>query len=814
MNKRARGAQVVTRSQGWTGKRAYLWLAALAVSAFLLVPRAGHAAPAPLAAPAAGLQSTDTSANAGLATPLGALASPLAAGAGTTPADRTRVPTTSDQGEPLPNGGRRYTLNFRQLGSLYPLELRGVDGTIGVPFSVRSDEVVTGARLHLNYSYSPALITNMSHLKISVNGEVAATVPLAKEQAGILLSRDIPIEPRLITDFNQLNVQLIGHYTMECEDPLNSTLWANVGNDSSLELTVAPLPTGNDLASLPLPFFDRRDVRRLELPFVFGAAPSQQTLEAAGIVSSWLGSLAGYRGALFPALLSQAPQTGNAVVFATSDERPAGLTLPPIQGPSLSVVNNPADPRGKLLLVMGRDTHELKTAAMALGIGQSALSGQSAVIGSLTDVKAREPYDAPAWVRSDRPVRFGELADQKDLNVSGYNPDLVRVNLRMPPDLFAWRSNGIPIDLLYRYTPRPSADKSTLNISVNNNFVTSLRIPTYAAGSLMPSALSNTLAADGSAAREAKIRIQPFLLPSTSQLQFHYYYDYVKNGACKDVLLDNVRGAIDPDSTIDLSSFAHYMALPDLAAFSNSGFPFTRMADLSQSAVILPDAPRAADISLYLALMGRMGGSTGYPVTGVSVGRATDAHNFADKDLLVIGAPENQALFHDWAKSMPFSSNAGGSSIDLSDLAFRVYDWWHGDRGMERAPRSATLSLTSQMSDAVIMGFQSPLNSSRSVVALAGSGPQNMSDLLSALMDAELVGQIQGGLTVVHGRSVSSIASGNAYYVGSLPPLTYLRWMMSVHPLLLVLCALVVALIIAMVLFRLLRGIAAKRLQK
>jgi hypothetical protein len=46
---------------------------------------------------------------------------------------------------------------------------------------------------------------------------------------------------------------------------------------------------------------------------------------------------------------------------------------------------------------------------------------------------------------------------EENLNVSGYSPDLIRVNFHLPPDLFGWRNKGIPIDLKYRYTPRPTS---------------------------------------------------------------------------------------------------------------------------------------------------------------------------------------------------------------------------------------------------------------------------------------------------------------------------------------------------------------------
>lgn len=115
------------------------------------------------------------------------------------------------------------------------------------------------------------------------------------------MQRVIDIPARLIGDFNRLNIQLIGHYTMECEDPAHSSLWANVGNDSMLELMVNPLPLDNSLAFLPEPFFDRRDSRALKLPIVFATQPDAAQLEAAGTLSSWFGALAGFRGAFFPA---------------------------------------------------------------------------------------------------------------------------------------------------------------------------------------------------------------------------------------------------------------------------------------------------------------------------------------------------------------------------------------------------------------------------------------------------------------------------------------------------------------------------------
>jgi hypothetical protein len=741
-----------------------------------------------------------------LATPTPALAASSVKALG------IKTPTTAEPGTLVP-GGRRQTLTFADFGALDPLQLRGTEGQNGIAFSVRNDEVVTGAILHLIYSYSPALLPAISQLKVLVNGEVAATLPVPHEQAGMLVARDISIDPRFITEFNHLNVQLIGHYTQQCEDPANSSLWATVSNASSLDLTYASLTSKPDLAALPQPFFDRRDVRRLELPFVFPAKPGVETLEAAGIVASWFGALAGYRGALFPAQVDEAPLSGNAVIFATADQRPAGVTIPAISGPTIAVVDREAPARGKLLLVLGRNEAELKTAAKALGVGHSVLSGESATITQLNELGPRVPYDAPNWLPTNRPVRFGELAEARDLSVSGYDADAVRVNLRVPPDLFMWHTKGAPIDLRYRYTVRPLPDRSSLNISINDGFVQSLPIPAKPASMFDLGRYFSTILPDKSADARRTVHIPPLLLTPRAQLRLHFFYDIPNTGECHGRLLDNVVGSIDPNSTIDLSSFPHYMALPDLAAFANSGFPFTRMADLSETAVVLPNDADSSDYSLYLLEMGRMGASTGYPATGVTVTTADQVDQFADKDLLIFGAPGRQPLLQRWAKSMPFSSDGDSRTFELSDIVFKLEDWWHGERGVERAPARADLSLVSSNGAALLTGFESPLQKERSAVAFVSAAGQSDADLSSALLDADVLPQIQGAMAVIHGRSVTITSNGTAYYIGHLSPQEYMRWALSSHPLLLLLGGIFAALIIAALFYRALRSIAARRLR-
>ena len=84
--------------------------------------------------------------------------------------------------------------------------------------------------------------------------------------------------------------------------------------------------------------------------------------------------------------------------------------------------------------------------------------------------------------------------------------------------------------------------------------------------------------------------------------------------------------------------------------------------------------------------------------------------------------------------------------------------------------------------------------------------------LLNALMTPALVRNIQGSTTFIRGNQVSSLLAGGTYYVGSLPPVTRLQWILSRSPLLLGALVIVLALLGAAVSYAGLQLRARRRL--
>lgn len=676
--------------------------------------------------------------------------------------------------------GDEYSFTLKQLGRSYPMSLRGVESTDTVFFDVPASQVATGAQVTLKYSYSPALLPELSQINLMVNDVVAASIPLPKDTAGSLQTKKVDLPATLITEFNRLGIQFIGHYTMGCEDPLHSSLWAKIGNDSVLDITTLPLSLKNDLAMMPLPFFDRRDIRPLNLPFIFVSAPNNGTLEAAGTLSSWFGAMAGYRGATFPTQINTLPAKGNGIILLNGDAplQIDGLSIPTPKGATLTLVTNPNDPNGKLLVVAGRDAEELKRAAIALSVGGKALAGSTAVIDKLDALKQRKPYDAPNWLPTNRPVKLGELIDAKRLNVSGYNPGDITIPINLPPDLSHWRQDGARLKLTYRYTPQPKSSNSSFIVSFNDGLIKSDVLPSkeHLDKSMLSAIKGDTLV------REMDMRIPLNTAALQSRLQLRFMYDYIKQGECADVIIDNVRGSVDPESTIDLTGYDHFLAMPNLGVFKDAGFPFTRMADLSETAVVLPENASSEDVSAYLTILGRFGSSTGYPATGVSVTQAAQVGKFANKDLLVLASGNNQALLTEWAKYLPSAIGGEKQRFDLSDLAVKTRNWFNFNSDETERRARLSMAFTGSEATSYLTGFESPLSSGRSVVVVAGGDAGGLEQVTAALRNTDAdSGAIQGSLVAVRGKVVEPLLAEEQYFVGSMSPFNYVRWWLSRH---------------------------------
>jgi cellulose synthase (UDP-forming) len=696
-------------------------------------------------------------------------------------------PTTP--GAPAAGGVRTVSLSLEDLNVNRPVRLVTTLGEAGIPFSIRQDEVVTQAQIILNFAYSPQLLQDISHMTVLINDEVVGTIPLLNTNAGGV-TVTLPIDPGLFLVDNTLGFRFVAHYTKGCEDPLHSVVWSNISNTrTKLQLTLQRLSTGETLSRLPAPFFDSNDPQPLKLPFVFPSAPSNEVIGAAAAVSSYFGMNASFRGYTFPVAIGELPST-DAVVFARSGAQIGDWTAPAAASPVVSVIRNPHNPYASLLVISGSSDGDVLAAARVLSMAPKSLSGQTTQVSPLPIVK-RQPYDAPRWVDIRRPVRLGQLVSPLALGGLGLRPGLLTAEFRTAPDLFFWPETGAKLSFGYRYPNGSWMDftMSRLDVLTNDKYIRSF--PLRPAGIV---AQTKDLLGLAVSQQKAQVEVPGYNIFGQNQLQFFYDLHVLKK-ACEGDLPDGVRVGIDADSKLDLTGAHHFSRMPDLSFFASSGFPFSRVADLSETVAIIPQQPQASDIEALLAITGRLGDATGAPSVGLTVARPDQIPSLKERDVLIVGpltvANQAAALF----QNAPVRFDNGRLRVASDSMIDRLFARF-GSNIDQRDPAGADAALVTMSDFAGVSSWRSPFDPGRVVVAVMAASSQRLPPIIYALARPAANAAMQGDLSIATDRSFTSFRVQPGFWSGKLPWLVALMWWTSSNPLLLAVALLLAAVII------------------
>ncbi|WP_421224915.1 cellulose biosynthesis cyclic di-GMP-binding regulatory protein BcsB [Aeromonas jandaei] len=645
-------------------------------------------------------------------------------------------------------------------------------------FTVRRDEVVTQATLDLDFTPSPSLLPLVSQLKVYLNDELMGVQPFVDKQMGQRSYASMVLDPRYAKDFNRLKLNFIGHYQKVCENPASDTLWLNINRDTRLNLQLQTLPVRNELSFFPMPFLDTRDDAQLVLPMVFAGAVSLKQQQAAAVLASWFGAKAQWRGQHFPVLINEIP-TRNAIVFITNESRPDFMVdYPKVTGPTIDMVSAPDNPYVKLLVISGRNEDDLQLASKGIAQGNVLLRGQSVRVEELKPLAPRVPYDAPNWVRLERPVRFAELLDYPgQLQASGRAIWPLDLTVKLPPDLYQPGENGIKLQLGYHYTSPVLHDGSRLDVKVNDQLMKSYPLePDEIKGKQL---LTLPLWLTGDDESRA-LRMPGLKSGQPNRLSFAFQYGQQlmgghEDGRCDLLLPPAHQVRIDENSTLDFTGYRHLIEMPNLKAFSGSGFPFSKLADLSETQIVMPLKPSSEQISTLLDTLGAIGAETGYPALAVTLTNDWQKVRDADLDTLLIG--DLPAEFrHDAEPDALLASLQ--SWINQPRREFRSVE--HSSAS-DRQPE-ARVGISGNDAIAVVLGLQSPAHPQRSVVALLADGNAGIRLLNETMQAPSQRAQVEGSVAIIREAGVTALDVGDRYEVGYLPWWERVWHLLANHP--------------------------------
>jgi cellulose synthase (UDP-forming) len=638
--------------------------------------------------------------------------------------------------------GFKDSYDLASLGHREPLLIKGSNSRSTVYFGIPLSKVVTQAKLAITYRSSMTLLPKLSLIKISMNGSPIGSVPIAASDDDSLESAEIELPFDLLTADNSLTFELQPKCAVGCDNVSPEGLWLRIEGPTHLEMTGSILPIANDLRLLPDPFFDASTQRTATTEIAFASTPDRHTLEAAGVIASWLGTLADYRGVHFSVTVGSIPK-GNVIAFASKGsellhDSVAGLSA----GPAVALRDNPSDPYGKLLIVTGDDSGQILQAARVIASGRFPKSGDSADLTGINLPAPRHPYDAPRWLVPMRTTTFSGRLGPQDLTI--YGDGSVDLYFRLAPDSYFGSKPYIPFRLNYQLNHWPETGKGEIRIKLNGEQVAS-RVIDRGSGNERRSTLMG-------------LPVQGLQTANTLTVEF------VLDAGVPSNPNRPPEEHVSPDSALDLSGVTHYVELPRLDLFANAGFPFTKYADLSHTSVVLSDNQTTSELSLYLAFLGLCGARTGYPALGVTVIYPEDVPTQRGKDLLLVGGAGHSSglVFY----SGPARLDQGSVQL-VADSPFGQKLAWL----TSPAQRKWTHEIVSAEPgpSGFISEFISPYDSKRCIVSLQGLNAAALDNLEQILTEGTSLASVYGNISVLQGGSLHSfILQSPTYALGDL----------------------------------------------
>jgi cellulose synthase (UDP-forming) len=695
------------------------------------------------------------------------------------------VPATA----PVLASAANEKITLKDMGVQSAVDMHGPHSFYSVGFVLAHGRLPRLATLNLSYHFSAALLSHTGMLTVSVNKTPIAQIaaPSHSQQDREYGFAALPVPAELLVRNNEITFEFTGGTVLALAAQTKQAVLGSIGANSTLFVEGDPVPFKSDLSLLPLPLFDADLQTTTTIAFVFLASPTPQTLQAAGVVASWFGMLASSKPVRFTVSIGEIPH-GNAVIFA-NDARllPAFLQIPS-GGASLSIKTNPSDPDGSVLVLSGDGDGELLNVARALSLMTIAHPkegefvpriGDSVRIADFALPEPRKIDDAPRWLPTDKVTSLWSLSSKNALKSDGTQP--LPVYLRVPPDLHYGENQNLNLKLSYRYNSLPAAAGSSLRVFVNGALINEAPLPP----------------GSGYADRQRTVLLPVAdMRPFGNTLLFNFDFVPANPNPGAPNSADKLRGAILEDSYLDIRGLDRWAALPNLELFANAGFPFTRHADLADTTIIVPLAPSAKEIALFLSLLSHWGTQTGYPALRIEVA-GPDAVMSGDRDYLILGNAGDQPAFAPLESALPVTFDANGIHVKQT---FRYLDtlkaYWQKLRGgasEEDVPANAD-----GMPELMIEGIESPFFHGRSVVVMSLRNDDAVDDFADVFFERSQSSDIAQTVSLLRNGKFSSYAMDTSiYHVGDIATYPLMRLWFVEHFYILLLVVLVLSLVLA-----------------
>lgn len=636
-------------------------------------------------------------------------------------------------------------LPLQQLTALAALELRCVSDQreIQVPLPERWD--LKRLVLHLRYTVSTNLIPDSSQLVIKMAGQPIAQARLNPMAPEVKLGVEIPTK-LLTPGYNSLVFQVAQHFSKnQCESPCSPDLWTNISlSESYLEMEFEWKAVPTTLSSLSSFVFDPRLLPAGDV-HIITEDDSAKSATLAGIVASGIARRFDYRRVSFTVSRLPRPGVDNVLIGkrAFANKLLGAATVRPAKGGYLKVLamktaTGGTDPTRAMLVITGETDLALKIAAITFTNISFKFPGSDELEAFEFKLPEVEQYSGRETIRTDQSYTLKTLNFPTQSFV-GLNPGSRNITFRLPPDFNIRPNQYAKLALNFSYGAGLKND-SSFNIAVNGKGVRAV---------LLDSASGNFI--DG-----YKLDIPTYVFQSgTNTLSFTGHL-HTGGQVCDLIQPDNLFLTIYENSTLVFPPMPHYVQMPKLELFMLSGFPLTRWPDGHESRVWLTEKSDSV-LAAALNLIGVATQRNGFPLFEMEF---TYERPTAEGELLVLGP----------ILTVPAALRQAAPLKILDDgvvVPYPVVRGWNTEFVQSASSKQKSVL---GLERALLMQFESPWHSGRTVTMLTGARAEDVIEASRALLTAAVQGQTKGDLVLIEPGDpepkVSSMEAGSPYATG------------------------------------------------
>lgn len=673
-----------------------------------------------------------------------------------------------------------------------------------IPISERMN--ITEATLHLEYTNSIALLQNRSMLRVSFDDVVIFTTALSPTQA--ISSTDISIPLKLLKPgYRKLKFWVAQHYSIECEDPAAPELWTQINsvesklkfnyNLKSLQPTLAQLPTLIDSKlwgdfSVNIIFDENLSDQHL----LWGSLAAQGAALRLKYKPLGVNLVLAKKVAIDNALsLNQADLKGrDSILIGTVEEIKNHVTpeiASSIKEGYLGIFPMNNDPSHFLIVISGNTESQVTDAATAFSFLNFPIPDTQSLNITKTDIPKLPDYGSEISIRENGQYRFSYFGARTKTMRGMYGGE-VRLDFRLPPDLFASESTMVDLDLHFSYGAGMRAD-SVLNIFLNERFENVIHLKNESGGVF----------------RNYRIQIPlRSFKPGRNTISFTPRLTPLISGRCSYVQEENLQFTLFEDSVMTIPNASHYAELPNLQLFATSGFPISIKSDGSEFTVFVAEQNPKTVASAWM-MMSKLAQVVASPLFNTTL-----SFQQPDKERNVIVVGSTTSLNREFIASAPRISGEDGkipftSTIsetpDEGEVSFIGNLLLYFKRGARTeipfpVNKVANIHASDRMGEyGSLMQYVSPYSSSKSFFLLTADTPDRLYDTTRLLVKPEMWGQLQGDLAVWNNDSeiVSTQKVANRYYTGSLSITGLSQYFFSKNPYLWIVILLAVFVVLA-----------------